>query len=144
MAAVLIDANVVVYANSATADPAAKRACMGILEAIESGGLAGRMSVAALEEVWHLELRGRPRGLDGTAADACVLFMPLLPVTDEIVRHALRLDAGRLGSNDRIHASTCRANEIEVIVSADSDFDHVGWLRRIDPLDRRAVAALLR
>jgi predicted nucleic acid-binding protein len=113
------------------------------MQAVGEGRLEGRMSVAALEEVWHLELRGRPAGLAGTAQAAYTLFMPLLSVTDEILHDALELDAPALGANDRVHAATCRANGIDVIVSSDREFDTVGWLRRIDPLDRDAIEELL-
>jgi predicted nucleic acid-binding protein len=59
------------------------------------------------------------------------------------VARALRLDVKRLGSNDRIHLATALANGIDTIVSADSDFDHVRAIRRVDPLDDRAIARLL-
>lgn len=131
-----------VYA-SAAADAALPRACGEILEAIARGDLEAGTSVAVLEEVWHLELRGRPRGLGGVTADAYRLFTPLLSVTDEILSRALALDADALGANDRIHVATCGANGIETIVSADAAFNSVGDVRRIDPSDAAAVERLL-
>jgi predicted nucleic acid-binding protein len=137
-----VDANVVVYANTATADPELRHACLDVLEAVQTQTLRGRTSVAVLEEIWHLELRGRPQGLGGVTADAYVLFTPLLPVTDAIVRDALDVDAPRLGANDRIHLATCRANEIDVILSVDTEFDGIDDMRRVDPRDRKAVGEL--
>lgn len=131
--AVFVDANVVVYARSG--EPDLREGCLESLDSIAAGELDGRTSVAVLEEIWHLELRGRPAGLGGIARNAYVLFTPLLAVTDEIVRDALALEASALGSNDRIHAATCRAYGIDVVLSVDAAFDELGWLRRVDPRD---------
>jgi len=41
-----------------------------------------------------------------------------------------------------MHAATARTLGIRIVLSADSDFDAIGGLERIDPLDRAALAAL--
>ncbi len=97
-----------------------------------------------IEEVWHLELSGRLGEAAGLALTAYTVFTPLLAVTDETVTRALSLDAVRLGANDRIHVATCLENGIDTIVTADADFDEIRGLRRVDPLDERAVATLVR
>ena len=136
----LVDANVIVYA----AIPSRYREpCLEVLAAIAAGKADGKVSTAVFEEVWHLELSGRVGPIRGLAERAYRAFTPLLPVTDDIVARALRLDAKRLGSNDKIHLATALANGIDTIVSADSDFDHVRAIRRVDPLDDRAIARLL-
>jgi predicted nucleic acid-binding protein len=136
----LVDANVIVYA----AIPSRYREpCLEVLAAIAAGKADGKVSTAVFEEVWHLELSGRVGPIRGLAERAYRAFTPLLPVTDDIVARALRLDAKRLGSNDRIHLATALANGIDTIVSADSVFDHVRAIRRVDPLDDRAIARLL-
>lgn len=137
---VFIDTNVIVYANlpSEFREP-----CLEILEAVARSSIDGRTSTAVVEEIWHLELSGRAGKLDGLAQRTYALFTPLLPVDDEIVARALTLDAPRLGANDRIHLATALANGIATILSADADFDGAPGLRRIDPLDRPALARLL-
>jgi predicted nucleic acid-binding protein len=136
----LVDANVIVYA----AIPSHYRGpCLEILAAVAAGKADGQISTAVFEEVWHLELSGRVGPIRGLAERAYRAFTPLLPVTDDIVARALRLDGKRLGSNDRIHVATALANGIDTIVSADSDFDRVRVIQRIDPLDERAIARLL-
>jgi predicted nucleic acid-binding protein len=136
----LVDANVIVYA----AVPSQYRGpCLELLAAIAAGEADGKVSTAVFEEVWHLELSGRVGAIRGLAERAYRAFTPLLPVTDDIVARALRLDAKRLGSNDRIHVATALANGIDTIVSADSDFDRVRTIRRVDPLDDQAMARLL-
>jgi predicted nucleic acid-binding protein len=138
--AVFVDTNVIVYA--ATAGPY-REACLTFLEAVTEGRVEGRTSTAVIEEVWHLEMSGRLGRLDRLARRAYELFTPLLPVTDETVRVAIALDASALGAKDRIHVATCRLHGIGTIVTADGAFDLIEGLERIDPLDDRALSALL-
>lgn len=135
-----IDANPIAYA----ANPSPTYAgCRMLLSAIATGRLVGHTAVNVIEEVWHLELRGRPAGLAGIASRAYALFTPLLDLTDDIVREALTIDIPRLGSNDRVIVATCRAAGISTILTGDTGFDGVPGLTRVDPLDADAVAALL-
>lgn len=137
----LVDANVIVYA----AVPSRYRqACLEILEAIAEGRAEGRVSTAVLEEVWHIELSGRAGEIAGLTRQAYRLFTPLLPVNDEIMARALDLDVRRLGANDRIHAATALVHGIDTILSADSDFDRVPALRRVDPLSDLARTRLIK
>jgi predicted nucleic acid-binding protein len=136
-----VDANVVVY--SGVRDSPYREPCLEIMAAITRGEVDGRTSTAALEEVWHLELSDRVRELDGLTARAYAILGPLLPVSDEAFRRALGLDAPALGANDRLHVATCLTHGIDLVVSADQGFDSVPEVRRIDPLDGPARAALL-
>lgn len=136
-----VDANVIVY--SSMRDSPHRAACVEIIRAIARGDAAGRTSTAALEEVWHLELSGRVREIDGLAARAYGILGPLLPVSDESFRRALALDAPSLGAKDRVHVATCLTHGIDLVVSADRGFDAVAEVLRIDPLDGPAVATLL-
>jgi predicted nucleic acid-binding protein len=134
-----VDTNVIVYA--ATAGPY-RDACVELLHAV-AGGAAARTSTAVLEEAWHIELSGRAGNLSGLAANAYTVFTPLLAVTDDIAAKALALTGAAVGANDRIHVATCAVNGIDTIVSADAGFDAVRGIRRVDPLDERAIARLL-
>jgi predicted nucleic acid-binding protein len=135
-----VDANVVIY--GAVESPF-RAPCLALLEAVARGRADGRTSSAVLEEVWHVELSGRAGVLDGLARHAYTLFTPLLPVGDDAFRRALDLDFTRLGANDRLHVGTCLAHGIDVVVTADTGFDEVSGLTRIDPLDAAAVEDLL-
>jgi predicted nucleic acid-binding protein len=137
----LVDANVIVYAAIASEY---RQPCLEILDAIAAGHVDGRVSAAVFEEVWHVELSGRVGSIRGLAQRAYRAFTPLLPVTNEVVARALVLDATRLGSSDRIHVATALVNGIDTIVSADTDFDGIRAIRRVDPLDDRARSRLLR
>ena len=116
---------------------------MRILDAVLDGHVDGVTSTAVFEEVLHVELRTTSLDLRGVAGLAYWMFTPLLPVTDEVMKVALELGELALGSNDRVHVARCRLKTIEVIVSADRGLDAVDGLRRVDPLDADAVAALV-
>ncbi len=135
-----VDTNVIVYA--ATGGPYGD-ACLRLLDAVASGEADGRTSPAVLEEVWYLERSGRIGAVGGLAARAYAIFSPLLPVTDEAFRLALRVRASGVGPADRVHVGTCLAHGVETIVSADGAFSQVHGLRRVDPLDAPSVAQLL-
>lgn len=136
---IFVDANVFVYAGE---DPAGGSS--RLLHAVASEQVKASTSTAAIEELWHLEHRGRPGGLAGRTAHAYALFTPLLAITDAIVARALAISAGpALGTNDRVHAATCLVNGITQIVTADAAFDEIAGLERINPLDSDAVSALL-
>jgi predicted nucleic acid-binding protein len=136
---VFVDASVILYSAEPSPSYAGSRAIVG---AIVTGDIQGRTSTAVLEEVWHVESRGRSGALTGITRRAYGLFAPLLPVTDDTFRRALELDGLRMGTNDRLHVATCLENQIDTIVTADADFDAVPGLRRVDPLDPDALERL--
>jgi predicted nucleic acid-binding protein len=138
--AFFVDANVVIY--SAVEGPY-RASCLELLAAVAERRAEGRTSTAVVEEIWHIELTGRAGDLAGLADEAYALFTPLLPVTDETVELALSLDGGGLGANDRVHLATCRQNGLDAIVTADTGFDGIRGIRRVDPLDTRALRRLL-
>lgn len=135
-----VDANVIVYAAT---ESEYREPCLAILDAVALGEADGRISPAVLEEVWYVERSGRAGSLDGLAAHAYTLFTPLSPVTDEAFRLALELRAPGLGPADRLHVGTCMSQGIHVVISADSHFGGLPGMRRVDPLDARAVRGVL-
>lgn len=139
--AFFVDTNVIVYAAT---DGPYREPCLDVLKAVADGQAQARTSTAVLEEVWHIELSGKVGPVSGLAAHAYDLLSPLLAVTDDTVRAALAVDVERLGANDRIHLAVCHSAGIDVILTADSDFDRAPGLRRVDPLDGRRLARLLR
>lgn len=136
-----VDANVLIY-SAGTSEY--RLPCLEILGAVARGDAGGAVSTALLEEVWLIETRQRAGRIDGLTQRALDLFAPLLPVNDAIFRRAFSLDVQSIETNDRIHAATCLENDIGVIVTADAGFEGIRGLRRVDPLDVRAVKRLLR
>jgi predicted nucleic acid-binding protein len=135
-----VDANVLIYA--ATEGPA-REGCARVLTAVATGAAEGRTSPAVLEEVWHVAERRYQGRLDGLVERAVAIFSPLLPVTEEALVRALAIDAPSLGANDKLHAGTCAAEGIGVVLTADAAFDGVPGLQRVDPFDPAALDLLL-
>jgi predicted nucleic acid-binding protein len=135
-----VDANAILYS---AVDGPGRASCLRVLEAVAAGEAQGRTSPAVLEEVWHVALRRYPGQLDGLVEGALAIFSPLLAVTEEALTHALAMDGGSLGPNDRLHVGTCAAHEIDAVLTADRGFDGVRGIERVDPLDPAAVERLL-
>ncbi len=137
---VFVDTNVFVYAMT---DSAYSGGSQLVVAAIGAGRGAWATSTAVIEELWHLESRGRLPGGSGAAVDVFCLLRPVLDVSDDVIKRAFALAGWGLGTNDRVHVATCFAHKITTIVTADRAFDAVPGLRRIDPSDVPAVESLL-
>ncbi len=90
-----------------------------------------------------MELRSRSGVEAGLARSSYLAVRPVLSVTNEALALALELDLPSIGSMDRLHVATCLLNGIDTIVTADSGFDEVAQLERIDPTDPVQVAELV-
>ncbi len=134
-----IDAAVIAYTRY---DAPQRPACTEIMSWVVEGRLPATTSVLVIEEVWHLEHRGRPPLPAGTARMAAELFPVLLSVTPDHLRAALQTESPGLGMADRLHAAVAIGAGCEVIVTTDRAFDGLDGLRRVDPLDIDAVKAL--
>lgn len=136
-----IDAAVIAYTRY---DAPQRPACTEIMSWVADGRLPATTSVLVIEEVWHLECRGRPPLPKGTASAAQELFPVLLSVTPDHLRAAMETTSPGLGTADRLHAAVAIAAGCEVIVTTDRAFDELDGLRRVDPLDTDAINALRR
>ncbi|MGQ0775148.1 MAG: type II toxin-antitoxin system VapC family toxin [Pseudonocardiales bacterium] len=135
-----IDATVIAYSRY---DSPQRSACTEIMSWVAEGRLPAATSVLVIEEVWHLEHRGRPPLPAGTAALAAELFTVLLSVTPEHLWVALANTSPGLGTADRLHAAVAIDAGCKVIVTTDQAFDNLDGLRRVDPLDTNAVKSLV-
>ena len=135
-----IDAAIIAYTRY---DAPQRPACDQIMTWVAEGRLPAATSVLVIEEVWHLEHRGRPPLPAGTARLAADLFPVLLSLTPAHLRSALAADTPGLGTADRLHVAVALEAGCDVIVTTDRAFDGVPGLRRVDPLDTEACRALV-
>ncbi len=136
-----IDAAVIAYTRY---DAPQRPACTQLMSWAAEGRLAAATSLLVIEEVWHLEHRGRPALPSGTAKLAAELFPVLLSVTPSHLHAALAIESPKLGTADRLHAAVAVDAGCDVIITTDRAFDGLAELSRIDPLDSDAIAALVK
>lgn len=140
---VYVDANVFLHAIGG--DHRYRDPCRVLVEAMGAGAFAAETSAETLQEVVHHRLRMTDPDATGQARAVAAVCEKLHPLDAEVARAALDLiDANpRLWSRDAIHAATARSAGLRHLLSADSHFDDIPDVLRIDPLDSDAIAALV-
>ncbi len=144
MTRAFIDSNVFLYATGG--EHGLREPCRAILEAIGESRLSGETSVEVVQEAAHVRVRRTGMRMEAIRlaqliGRACTVH----PVdADDLARALAVYEADdRLSLRDALHAAVALGRELPAIVSADGDFDRVPGLRRVDPADRNAVAALV-
>jgi uncharacterized protein len=140
---ILLDTNVILYALGgphAQAEP-----CRRILELAGEGSLRPEAPVDIVQEILHHRNRRLGDRAQATAdALAAATLCRLHAVEPQDAREAARLfaDSPRLSARDAIFAAIAGRHGLQTILSVDADFDGLPGLRRVDPADTAAVAAL--
>jgi len=133
---VFLDSNVFIYA--AGAESPNKGPCVALLRRVASGELDAATSAEVIQEIHHVfRRRGRLRDGVTLAREIAGLFPGLLSVTRaDVLRSGEILTARpQLSPRDALHAATALNAGISTVVSADSDFDYVDGITRVDPAD---------
>jgi uncharacterized protein len=139
---VYIDTNVFVYAvggESPFRDP-----CRRLLRAVANQRVNGETSAYAVQEVAHQRRRRGDEDAARRARDVAAMCAAVHATDHKVVLGALDLIENRpgLSVSDAIHAATALTHGIGHVVSADSDFDDIPGIERVDPLDSPRLAAL--
>jgi uncharacterized protein len=140
---VYLDTNVFVYAVGGESPH--REPCREILQSVAQRRLAGETSAYALQEL----VRQRQRRGDANATErgreAGSICSELHPLDWEITATAMDLvdRHSQLGIADALHVSTALNKGLALVVSADDDLDAVAGIERVDPLDRKRLAALM-
>lgn len=144
MPAVFIDTNVFLYAIGA--DSEFRAPAKAILEAVAEGRLLATTNTEVVQEVLYvLTRRGARDKAAGAARAVLALFPSMLAVTPDDLASACELlqRSGAVSVRDAIHAATMLRAGLADVLSADRDFDSIAELRRIDPMDARALGRIL-
>jgi uncharacterized protein len=140
---VLLDTNVILYALGGPHAQAVP--CRRILELVGEGNLQAEAPVDIVQEILHHRNRRLgDRAQAAKDAQAAAALCRLHAVEPHDAREAARLfaDSPRLSARDAVFAAVATRHGLRTIISADADFDGLPGLRRIDPSDAAAVAAL--
>ena len=134
MRRLFIDTTVLTFALG-NAHPA-QESCRQLVGAAGAGELELHASTEAIQELLHHRMRRGPRAdaLAETrvAAEVCRLHAFDAPV----LMKALELvEQTAVRGRDAVHAASALCHGFDLIVSLNSDFEHVHGLRRIDQAD---------
>lgn len=110
-----------------------RAACQSIIRAIGRRGLTVHASTEAIQElVFHRVRKGDTEAAEDARefAAMCVLHA----FDEEVLERSLTLiEGGPVRGRDAVHAATALVAGFSEIVSADTVFDDVPGLRRVDP-----------
>lgn len=130
---VYVDTNIFLYAIGT--EDRYREPCWALVQALAGDQLTGETSAATIQEIVHH--RRRRGDLEATergrrAAALCTVVRPfdwdiLIASLELIDRHQ------DLPTRDAVHAATAIATRIDIVVSADRDFDPLPGLARVDP-----------
>jgi predicted nucleic acid-binding protein len=141
---VLLDSNVFLHALGS--DAALRAACTSIIDAVSEDRLAGEAAVVIINEIVHVRHRrtgDRRRAVaDGRAAAQVVLLHSIDDVDTASALDAFQAHEG-LQMNDAVLVAVALRHGLTTILSTDRGFDGIPGLRRVDPADAEAVAALV-
>ncbi|MEK6970482.1 MAG: type II toxin-antitoxin system VapC family toxin [archaeon] len=119
------------------------RSCTRILQDLEDGKIMLACShlvpielMGVLSKINKERKKQKLPPMDVERNIEAVLSYPIawLDINFFIIRKAAS-HSSELMASDRIHAATMELNDIKEIISADTDFDTIPGIRRIDPLE---------
>jgi predicted nucleic acid-binding protein len=141
---VLVDTNVILYALGGPhpyAEP-----CRRIVALAGDGSIDMEAPVDLVQEILHHRARRlgdrRQAATEAMAAAALCRLHPVEP-QDSSAAAELFAASDRLSARDAVFAAIAARHGLDAILSADSDFDGVPGLRRLDPADPTVVADLV-
>lgn len=129
----LLDTTVLVYAKGT--DHPLREPCRRLVEAIDRGVVRATTTAEVIQEFVLVRAGRRDRRDAAELGRAYLdLLSPLLPVSDVVVREALRLFERHpeLGAFDAVLGAAAIEHSAQ-LVSADAAFSLVAGLRHIDP-----------
>jgi uncharacterized protein len=141
---VLLDSNVILYAIGGEhpyAEP-----CRRIIALAGDGDVELEAPVDLVQEILHHRTRRlgdrRQAAADALAAAKLCKLHAVEP-SDVIAAAELFAGSPRLSARDAVFAAVAKRHGLDAILSADSDFDGLDSLHRVDPADSAAVTALV-
>jgi predicted nucleic acid-binding protein len=139
---VYVDTNVFVYAVGG--ESRFRAPCRTFLRAVASRRIVGETSAYAMQEVAHQRRRRGDASSASRAREVAAMCAAVHATDRDVVFGALELVERHtsLSVADAIHAATALRQGIGLVVSADSDFDGIPGIERLDPLDSSRIAAL--
>ncbi len=143
MRRVLLDSNVFLHALGN--DEVLRPSCAEVTDRLAAGAFVGEASSLLISEVVHVRHRRTGDRRHAVLAGRAAAELLLVRSVDDIdVSSALEIFLAHDGLqiNDAVHVAVARRHGLTTILSTDRGFDGIPGLRRVDPADAKAVAAL--
>lgn len=124
-----IDTNVFIYAfiNSEILG----KLCRAIINNLHVGKIIGFTSCLTFDEFLWAVKKIKPDSFIDMGKDLLDLNIKFIDVDKIILHHALDMILKyKLKPRDAIHAATMELNNIYNLISEDSDFDRIDWIKR--------------
>lgn len=134
MTKLFVDTTVLTFA---TGGPHPLRSpCRNLLDRVATGDIEMHASVEAVQELLFHRLRRSDRGDAVAEAHAMSSSLRLHAFDASVLDRAIELVANTaVRGRDAVHAATALEAGFDTIVSADTDFDEIPRLTRVDPAD---------
>jgi len=125
-----------VMALAAGDDHPDRAVCRAIFAAGQHGVHELHASTEAIQELLHHRLRRASRSEAVAVARAASTTCRIHALDDAVLRRSLELvESTSLRGRDAVHAATALEHGFDAIVTADSDFDGIPGLTRVEPAD---------
>jgi predicted nucleic acid-binding protein len=122
-----------------------KAPCLAVLSLVANRRVAAVTSVETIQEILHrYTLVGRRSHVRQVIDDFLTIVPDLLPVTPTDIRLLLTYIERfpPLSARDLLHVAVMTNNGLTSIISADTDFDRVPHITRVDPRNLAGVTNL--
>lgn len=130
----LVDSTVLAYASGG--EHPQREACRAILRAGATGDVRLHASVEAIQEFTFHRMRRGDRAVAVDQAHAFMAGLTLHAFDTKILARSIELiGESTVRGRDAVHAATALELGLTEIVSADTDFDGIPGLTRVDPAD---------
>lgn len=132
MRRLLIDTTVLVFASGAHHPQ--RETCRAIIAQAQHRAVALHISTETIQEFLHHRLRRGARSDAVAEARDAMTLCHLHPFDADVLTRAVHLiETTNIRGRDAVHAATALEAGFTEIVSADTDFDDVPGLTRVDP-----------
>ncbi len=124
-----IDANIFVYSIVNNENLGDK--CRSILNAIQNSTIIGVTSCLTFDEILWSVRKIDPESVIEAGSNILNLNLKFIEVSKTILHKTLEIvKEFNLKPRDAIHAATMKVYNIKNLISEDSDFDKINWIRR--------------
>jgi uncharacterized protein len=115
-----------------------KASCVRVLDLLARGEIEANIDTEVIQEVmYRFWSQDRHEEAIGMSTQLVAGFPNALAITATTMKTAINLFASvpAIGPRDAIHAAVTIENDLEGIITTDSDFDAIPGITRFDPME---------